>query len=204
MSEVATNGCWLLAGQVEHLDGYRAVLDDVVVAIGSLLPHDEAPIERSHANVLVGSPGAVVPVHFDRHHNFLLQVEGTKRVTVAADDDPTVVRELDHCFDADENPRALPLHTEAFELGPGDGLYLPPYLFHWVEGEADVSVAVSCEIRTARSERTALAHECNARLRRLHLHPRPPGRSELNDRTKAAAMRVWRQARHRLQRLTHR
>ena len=189
---------------MEHLDGYGAVLDDVVDAVRPLLAPGEGRIEHSNANLLVGSPGAVVPVHFDRHHNFLVQVSGTKRVSVADHDDPVIDREIEHCFDADENPRVLPLHAETFELAPGDGIYLPPYAFHWVEGGTDVSVAVSCEVRTTTSIRTQLAHECNARLRRLRLHPRAPGRSEQVDRAKAAAMRAWWQARRRVQALAHR
>jgi hypothetical protein len=201
---IAGNGCWLLAGQVERVEGYDDLLDDVLDVIGALLPRGEGPLERRHLNALLGSPGAVVPVHFDRHHNFLLQVAGTKRVTVAAHDDPLVVRELAHCFDADENPRTLPPPAETVELRPGDGLVLPPYTFHWVEGDADVSIAVSCEVRTETTLRTELVHECNARLRRLHLHPRPPGRSVRLDRAKAGAMRAWRRARRRVRQHTHR
>ena len=41
-------------------------------------------------NLLIASPRAVVPAHFDMHHNFLLQIEGTKEVMIGSYSDPTV------------------------------------------------------------------------------------------------------------------
>ena len=137
--------------------------------------------------MFVGSPWSVVPAHVDRHHNVLLQVAGTKELTVGWFDDPAEHAEaLEARFTDRPNPERLPPVTRTFRLGPGDGVYLPAYTFHWVEAGDTVSVALSCGFSTAATERAELVRRCNAKLRRFGLRPRPPGVSERGDRAKAA------------------
>jgi hypothetical protein len=83
------------------------------------------------------------------------------------------------------------------ELRPGQGLYIPPYAFHWVTNGRTSSVSLSCSFHTVRSDRTELLHAANIKLRRFGLRPRPPGVSEPRDRIKAGLLR----ARHRLVKL---
>ena len=100
--------------------------------------------------------------------------------------EPMLARQaVNRYFDEhNNNAKILPDVVTAFSLGPGDGLYIPPYAVHWVGGGPEASVGVSCGFRTRLSERTNLVHVCNARLRRVGLHPSPPGDSESRDRAK--------------------
>jgi hypothetical protein len=93
------------------------------------------------------------------------------------------------------NLDVLPSTLGEFELGPGDGLYLPPYAFHWVKGGTAVSVAVSCSLRTAESERTLVVHTYNVGMRRFGLSPRPVGSSRSTDLIKASVLGRWWQLR---------
>jgi hypothetical protein len=91
--------------------------------------------------------------------------------------------------------------AERFRIAPGDGVYLPSFVSHWVETEAGVSVSFSIPWHTDYCLRADGVYRVNSRLRRLHLSPRPPGRSEPVDRAKAAVFRSWlrlREARRRL------
>ena len=50
----------------------------------------------------------------------------------------------------------LPEDTVTFRLGPGDGLYIPPFAFHWVRGGPETSIAISCGFRTRTTEQANL------------------------------------------------
>ena len=184
------NGCWVILLSMEHDPAYRALLGDCLAPVGAEVSAREGEMTSQGMNLLIGSPHAVVPVHFDLHHNLLLQIVGTKNVTVGSFRESTIrLREVDRYFDEGVNSvRALPELVTSFDLQPGDGLYIPPYAMHWVQGGPETSIGVSCGFRTAVSERTRLAHQCNSSLRRRGLHPKPPGRSAGRDRVKVMAL----------------
>jgi hypothetical protein len=182
---------------LERIERYRCLLadavDHVVAAIGTL----EGAGGHQEAHIFLIGPDAVAPVHFDRHHKVLFQIEGTKDLAFGSFIDPRVERsEIERAFTVGHNYcRAVPTPVETYHLEPGDALYVPPYRFHWVEPGAAVAVTFSAGFSTAHSERAELVHACNARLRRLGLPARPPGRSARRDRVKAAAFSRARQLR---------
>ena len=190
------NGCWVVLWSLENTPQYEAFLEECLAGVDPLAAR-EGGRTTSGLNLLVSSPGAVVPVHFDMHHNFLLQVEGTKEVMIGSYRDPAVTqRAVDRYYDErNNNARQLPDIVSTFVLGPGDGLYIPPFAFHWVRGGPEASVGVSCGFRTRSTELTNRVHRINARLRRAGLHPAPPGRSALRDRAKVTAFDWARRAR---------
>ena len=148
-------------------------------------------------NVLASSPDGMVPAHFDMHHNFLLQIDGTKDVMIGSFSDPDVnERAIDRFYDeGNNNARALPDLAASFRLEPGDGVYIPPFAFHWIHGGPRTSITISCGFRTRATEQANVVHECNARLRRFGLHPDPPGASMYRDRAKAELLTWARRAR---------
>ena len=76
-----------------------------------------------------------------------------------------------------------------------DGVYIPPFAFHWVRGGPETSISISCGFRTSATEQAGLVHEYNARLRRFGLHPRAPGASASRDRAKVEMLTWARRAR---------
>ncbi len=81
--------------------------------------------------------------------------------------------------------------AEDFRLDAGAGVYLPSFVPHWVTTEAGISVSFSIPFYTEYSERAESVNRINRRLRKLHLSPRGPGRSEPVDRVKAAGFELW-------------
>ena len=132
---IETNGSRLTLYYLERLSAYKALASDCVAPIMPLL-QAEGGVERASVNVFMASPGAVVPAHFDNHHNLLLQIEGTKEVFVGAFSNPASGhREIERAFNEGRNNCGqLPTVVASFLLKPGTGLYIPPYLFHWVKG----------------------------------------------------------------------
>jgi hypothetical protein len=196
------NRCWIL---LSHLQRYPAAGPLCAVVRGEIAPH-LAATERAERRIvgtdvtgLLGAPGALVPVHFDNHHVFLFQIAGTKTVHVGWYDDPTVAQRAieRNLLPPSLNPTSLPETTEEFELGPGDGLAIPPLTFHWVVGGEGVSVAVSVAVRTPATEHMLGVHIANASLRRFGLRPGLPGRHAGRDRVKAWALNAHNRVRRR-------
>ena len=196
------NGVRLTLYHLEHISPYRELLHEHLDAWEAMTGPREGGTTKRTANVFLGAPGAVVPAHFDRHHNVLLQVRGTKVLTVGwFPDEAEARRETEREFDHGRHGiAALPPETVTFHLGPGDGVSIPAYAFHWVVGGPEVSVALSCGYSTPVTERAEAVHRANARLRRLGLPTGPPGRSPAVD---AGKVLLYRSAR-RLQAARHR
>ncbi len=196
--DIDGNGCWMIVWSAQRLPEYQQLLAQCVDQVAPFLPASEGVIEQQMANVLLSSAHSVVPVHFDRHHNLLLQIEGTKELMLGTFADPRQEQsEIARHFDVERNASALPTLVERYRLEPGEALYIPPYRLHWVPGDPATSVALSCVFQTTTSRRTELVHLYNSQCRRLHLRPRPPGSSEPSDRLKASVVRAARSIRRR-------
>lgn len=184
---------WLVVRHAEHLSPYRDLLGEVVDQAAEIVDPGERSIGDRGATLFIASPRAVVPVHIDRHHNFLLQVKGTKKFTVGSFEDPAVqAREVERNFGPHPSgSHLLPERQHVFELGPGDGVYIPACAFHWASGGASTSAAFSCAFRTERTNQIELAYEFNAFLGRLGLPHRPPTGSR-GDSVKASIVRLRR------------
>lgn len=197
MRDIDHNSCWLVLWELERSVRYSEFLDQCLDRVDVLVGTREGGMTDRGMNVLASSPGTMVPAHFDMHHNFLLQIDGTKDVMVGSFSDPHVnERAIDRFYDErNNNARALPDVAATFRLGPGDGVYIPPFAFHWVRGGPDTTITISCGFRTRATEQASLVHECNARLRRRGLHPDPPGGSVYRDRAKAELLTWARRAR---------
>ena len=108
-----------------------------------------------------------------------MQVEGTKEIWV--EDLPAVDRVVHHrsVIEYFRQPGAgvptLPPATR-LELGPGDGLYIPPTAFHWTRVSArSSSVALSVGFSTDRTIRDTRVSNFDVVLHRLGWRTRPAG-----------------------------
>jgi hypothetical protein len=194
-----TAGLRVTLSHLEHVPRFRPLLD-ACLAFSAVAAAREGPLRSVEANVFAGAPRSTVPAHLDRYHNVVLQLEGTKELTVGWFADAIEhARAVETRFDAARpNPDCLPTVTRVFRLGPGDGVYIPPYTFHWVQAGDGASVAFSFGFNTFATERAELVHRANAKLRRLGVRPRPAGASPMRDGAKAALFETARRVRGRL------
>jgi hypothetical protein len=196
---IDANGCWMVLKHVERDPEYRRLLDDCLDEVAPLLPGGAAAMLRRQGFIFLSAPGSVTPAHIDFEHNFLLQVRGQKTMhtgrfaTAEAEQ-----RELERSNNpgAHRNMEYEPAWTAAWDLQPGDGLYVPVALPHWVQNGPTVSVSLSITWRSADGLRAEHVHAFNDRLRRAGLSPRRPGESPGVDRGKALAHRAYEKARH--------
>ncbi|CAB4947718.1 unannotated protein [freshwater metagenome] len=192
LREIADNGSWMVLKNVERDPAYAALLDDLLDRVGAVLPGTEGTGLHREAFVFVSAPGSVTPVHVDPENNLLLQVRGTKAMHVGSFADADVrARELERFYGgAHRNLEQRPVDESTFALEPGDGVYLPPDVPHWVQNGPEVSVSLSITWRTRRSGRDGAVLAMNHRLRRRGVRPTPPGVSRVRDGAKVTAHRV--------------
>ena len=190
--QIETNGCWMVLKNIESDPQYKRLLDE---CLDEVAPHvrdrDGGMVERE-GFIFLSAPGSMTPSHTDPEHNFLLQVRGTKQMNVGRfPDSATEQLALEQALGGGHrNVDWEPAEPVAFELEPGDGVYVHPHAPHWVRNGEQVSVSLSITFATPASRQTRQLHAVNARLRRLGLSPAPPGRRPRLDRGKAAGLKA--------------
>ena len=82
--------------------------------------------------------------------------------------------------------------AKSYVMCPGSGVHIPVNAPHWLENHNNVSISLSVNFQFKDSLK-ANAYRANFVLRRLGIKPTPPGRSELLDSIKSAAVApgVW-------------
>jgi len=145
------------------------------------------------AFIFVSSPNSVTPVHFDIEHSLLMQVKGSKKVSIgrwASDADRR--HEFDRYWDGSHGRiEAVPPEETSYTVTPGQAVYIPPGKPHWVHNGPDTSLSVTLTYFTAATIRENRIEDFNAHLRRRGMKPREPGRSAAVDTAKICAMGVW-------------
>ena len=191
--DVERNGFRISLRDIQQDQQYAALINDCLDEVEQTLRDREGGMRRRTGYLFITAPASNTPMHFDPEHSFLLQVRGVKHVSVAAfEDDAIRQRELDRYYDdAECDFSAMEEIAEDFRLDPGVGVYLPSFVPHWVTTEAGISISFSIPFYTEFSERAESVNRINRRLRKMHLSPRGPGRSEPVDRVKAASFDLW-------------
>ena len=199
--DVERNGFRISLRDIQQIPEYAEVVNACLDEVEPLVSAREGGMRFRSGYLFISCPAATTPMHFDAEHSFLLQLQGTKHVTVAAfDNDRAKLRhELDRYTDGDQcDFPAMEAVAETFRIDPGLGVYLPSYVPHWVETEAGVYVSFSIPFYTRFCERAEGVYRVNSWLRKARLSPRQPGEVGPVDVTKAAVFRSIRTARRRL------
>jgi hypothetical protein len=147
-------------------------------------------MRRRVAFIFVSSPNSVTPVHFDIEHSLLMQVSGSKTVSVGRwESDAARRHEFDRYWDGSHG-RIEDLQPEvaAYTMTPGRAVYIPPGTPHWVHNGPDISLSMTLTYFTAATVRENRIEDFNSHLRRRHLKPREPGQSAAVDTAKVCAM----------------
>lgn len=182
ISSLATSPRSVRLYHLELVPALRAAtesLERVVRSVASEGLAAEGPVTAVHLALFLAPPGAVTPCHPDRHHNFLFQLEGHKRVWVEDLDSVDAVehhrRHVDFAAGAGDRVPELPRAVELL-LAPGDAVYVPPTAFHWTHTGDEASIALSVGFSTASTDRAVGVTTFDAWLHRLGIRTRPAGR----------------------------
>jgi JmjC domain len=185
---IEENNRWVMLRFIEQVPEYAALVNLCLDDVEPFLAGREGGMAQRNGYLFLSSPSAVTPVHFDSEHNLLLQIRGTKEVSVCefSDDRQQQMAVERHWDRAQPDFPAMTAEAQTYNLDPGDGVYMAPYLPHWVKNGPEVSISLSIPFYTEFALRAEHVNKVNARLRRLHMRPRPPGTSQSVDKAKSA------------------
>ncbi|MGV8940243.1 MAG: cupin-like domain-containing protein [Lysobacter sp.] len=171
----------LLNVQVDPL--YRVLVGQVLDDIRTRVGRSDPGMCYRAGWIFVSSPHTVTPFHFDKEHNFILQVSGKKRIYVWDHTDTVVASEQARDRFHHSHGRELLVWREdfrerarVFDLLPGEGAYMPSTSPHMVETHDEPSITISFTYYTDATRRDALLHKTHELLRRRGINPPPVGR----------------------------
>lgn len=198
---IAEAGAWVVLKRIEQVPAYADLLRDILAELdGVIRPVTGCP-QQCEGFIFITSPGSVTPFHFDPEHNILMQVRGTKTMTVFPDDErllPSVVQEL---FHLGKHHRNLPWQEEfatigdALTIAPGEAIHVPVKAPHWVKNGPDVSISLSVTWRSEWSYAESDARAFNHILRSAGISPSRPASFPARNVAKATAYRLVRKGR---------
>jgi hypothetical protein len=195
---IETCGSWMVLKFVERDPAYRGVMEEALAGLMPVVGPRTGEMLKREAFVFVSSPDAVTPFHFDPEHNVLLQLRGTKTMTIFPAGDEAIVAGTTHEAFHLGGHRNLPWQDsfaaagQAVALAPGEAVYVPVKAPHWVKNGPEVSISLSITWRSEWSYAEGDAHGLNHMLRRLGVEPAPPRRYPARNAAKALAYRAIR------------
>ena len=197
---IEENGSWMVLKFVEQDPLYRALLAETLAELEPEVRPFTGAMLKQEAFVFISSPDAVTPYHFDPEHNILLQIRGTKTMTVFPPDEALASGEQHEAFHAGGHRNLVwrdefAAHGQAFALVPGKAVYVPVKAPHWVKNGPEVSISFSITWRSEWSYREGYARRMNAVLRKAGLQPAPPRRFPHQNHLKSLGYRAIDKAR---------
>ena len=179
---------WMSLLNVQKDPVYRELVRSVLDGMRPAVEQRDPGMSYRGGWIFVTSPNTVTPFHFDKEHNFILQVRGNKRVYVWDHQDTVVASE--RARDAFHRHHSRDLLTwreefreraQVFDLKPGEGAYMPSTSPHMVENGDEPSVTVSFTYYTDSTRRDALLHTAHHLMRRAGWEPPAVGQAPVFD-----------------------
>ena len=186
LRDLSTSESSIRVYNLERMAEYATLAEQIKTLVRDFVGDREGGLSSVNLGIFAASPHSVTPAHPDRHHNLLLQVRGQKQIWLEDDlvSRDHHVRVLDYLRCPPAGVSELP-PAQTFVLGPGDGVYIPPYTFHWTEVFDEPALAFSIGFSTPTTAGDSQAHEFDLRLRRFHVRPRPTPAASWRRRTKS-------------------
>jgi hypothetical protein len=191
MERIENCGAWIILHKA-HLDPeYDTVLRQCMAELQDLIGLNLDRVMRVQEIILfVTSPKRITAYHIDRECNFLLQVRGSKALSVFDQNDRVVLpeEELERFWSVDNNAAKyrpeLQSRARKYRMTPGTVVHIPVNAPHWVQNDDNISVSVSANFQFRDYIRGNI-YRVNYALRKLGLQPKPPGQSAFADALKS-------------------
>jgi hypothetical protein len=188
---------WMVLKNVQDDPQYQKLLNECLDEVKRYSEPIDPGMCDGRAFIFISSAGSVTPFHIDPEINFLLQVRGSKAMSVFDPADREIVPEGDlEQFSLAEDLGVVKYKEEfqsrAFvaNLTPGVGVHCPVTAPHWVRVGPEVSISFSITFRSPSTRRKRSIYWVNAHLRRMGMSPAPVGASPWKDAVKHSVFRT--------------
>jgi hypothetical protein len=185
-------GAWFILKAAQKEPEYKLLLDRCLAEIAALLGK-RINTRLENLSILLTSPQRISSYHIDADCNFLLQVQGTKTIYIFDREDRAVLpeEELERFWSLDHNAATykpqLQDRAVTYKLRPHKGVHVPVNCPHWVQNDDNISISLSFNFEFQDNPR-ANCYRANFLLRKLGMHPTPPGKSAALDAIKSHAV----------------
>src|SRR5579862_3701717 len=206
LAQIESCRAWMQLRDVGADPEYAALLATIVDEFRGPSERVAAGLSAPRADIFVSSPGSTTPFHLDEEHNFLLQIRGSKKFSIADGFNPAVLEpERLRAYFRGSGELApysahLEQHSVHVDLAAGEGVHIPPCYPHWVQNGNEVSISLGILWFSDVTARRRHLYRVNSLLERAGLHPSAPGSSPVSDSIKALPLVMKR----RLRRWMHR
>jgi len=187
-------GAWVILKHSETKPEYGEVMNAVLMDLEEISGRKlRKEIKNAEAQIMLTSPKRITPYHFDNECNVLMQIRGEKDIFVFDQTDRQVLTDIElerfwvGDWNAGEYKARCQDRADAVRLVPNGGVHIPVNAPHWVKNDNNISVSLSINFEW-RAESLFNVYRANYFLRRLGMHPNPPGRSAFRDGVKHAVM----------------
>lgn len=187
---------WMVIRHVEQDPDYREALEGCLADIAPAAAKATGKMHQKTGFIFISSANAVTPLHLDPEHNILMHLSGSKKMTIYRTDKGIIPDETHELYHAGKAHRNLPHHpdydafAESFDLGPGDGLYVPVKAPHWVKTGPAPCISFSVTWRSRQSDAEARLRLANHRIRQWGGRPPAPGAVPARDAAAILAQRA--------------
>ena len=193
LERIETAGAWIVLRRAEKDPEYAALLDACIAEIEALAGLDLRNVMKlRNAIVFINSPHRISTYHIDRECNCLLQIRGSKTLSVydRYDRDVLPEEEIERFWTVDNNAAQYKPQfadrAKTYALTPGVAAHIPVNSPHWVQNGPEVSVSLSINFHY-RDALLADVYRANYWLRKAGLNPAPPENSRTGARLKSSA-----------------
>lgn len=198
ISQIESCRAWMQIRDVGQDPEYAALLDSLIAEFRGPSERVAPGLSAPRADIFVSSPGSTTPFHLDEEHNFLLQIRGSKKLSIADGFDPQVLspERLRAYFSGNgelapysERLEKLSVHMD---LNPGEAIHIPPCHPHWVQNGNAVSISLGILWFSDVTAKRRHLYRVNRWLENLGLQPSLPGNSTTGDAVKALPLVIKR------------
>jgi len=194
IERIETAGAWIILKHAQKDPEYAVLIERTMAELKALIGQDMEPhVKQEDLIIFITSPKRISSYHIDRECNFLLQIHGDKTIHVFDQNDRDVLteEELEKFWTVDNNAPlykpTLQNRAASYLLKPGKGVHIPVNAPHWLQNGDNVSVSLSVNFQFKDSAR-ANVYRANFFLRKLGMHPSPPGGGLIRDSVKNATL----------------
>ena len=195
---IEEGGSWMKISSLHELHpDYSVLLQSICADMenASGLPLRQK-VKWPGLTVFITSPNMITPYHFDHETNFLFQIRGEKDVKLFDQNDRFVLSEEEIEDFYGGNAMAgkyrddLDNRGTVHHLTPNTAVHHPPLSPHLIHNGNNVSISLSVFYSIPDADFRASIYQINYLLRRLGLHPSPPGQSIFKDALKSMTVRA--------------
>ncbi len=190
LASIEHNSAWIVLRKPEKDPEYADLLNRCMAEIEERSGRAiRRQMKLENSIIFINSPHRISTYHIDRECSCLLQMSGTKTISIFDGRDREVLpeEEIERFWSVDNNSAIfkpnLADRAQVFELTPGAAVHIPTNWPHWVQNGPEVSVSLNINFHYHDVVR-ADVHRANYWLRRMGLRPTPFGQSPLTDRVK--------------------